>query len=116
MSEENTLEAFARARMDDAVRRRDEWIAARILEIAPSLADVPERTTRFLQSVQRMLAATNPREAGQYAAEVVTQATTVALLRVEYARVVEHLAARAPLEFSVPVQQTPALPSSTVGR
>lgn len=99
-------EAYLRLAMDDAVRRRDEWIAARILEIAPSFADAPERTTRFLQNVQRMLAAANPREAAQYAAEVAREVETVALLNVEYKRLVVHLAARAPLEFSVPVQET----------
>lgn len=98
-----TDEDVCRLAMDDAVRRRDEWVAARLREVAPALADVPEQTTRFLQNVQRMLAASNGYDAAVYAGEVVREARTVAALNVEHRRLAAHLMALAPLEFSVHV-------------
>lgn len=89
--------------LNDAVRRRDEWVAARLREVAPVLADVPERRARLLQSVQCMLVASNGHEASRYAREVAREAKAVAILNVEYNRTVARLMERAPLELRLPV-------------
>ena len=87
-------------RLAGAFDRRAEqqraWVDAKMQEIAPTLADVPERIDRFLLSVRMMLAASNGYEAAQYAQEVAREAEIVALLNVEYKRALERLAALAP--------------------
>jgi hypothetical protein len=82
--------------MADAVAERDAWIEAQARDIAPHLADVPERINQLLASVQRMLAASDHREAQQYAQEVAREAPTVAHLHVERMRLMLHLMERAP--------------------
>lgn len=90
---------FTEAMIDAGAREQDAWIDAQIREHAPALADVPERVARFLSNVQRMMAASNPREAEQYAAEVAREAGTLAIMRVEWTRLRVFYAERAPLKI-----------------
>lgn len=77
-------------------RERETWIDAQIRERAPALADIPERTARFLSNVQRMMVASTLREVEQYAAEVVREAPTLAIMRYEWIRLRAYYADRAP--------------------
>lgn len=83
-----------------AAARRDAWVQARLREVAPSLATVPEQVQRLLSNVQNMLAASSAIEAGRYASEVMRDAATAAMLHVEWKRFTAELMARAPLELS----------------
>lgn len=84
-----------------AAERQDSWVDEQIKRHAPALADVPERTARFLSNVHRMMVADNPREAEQYAAEVAREAPTLAVMRCEWSRLRIYYLARAPMELRV---------------
>ena len=85
----------------EAAERQDAWVDAQIERHAPALADVPERARRFLSNVQRMMVADNPREAERYAAEVASEAATLAIMRCEWSRLRIYYLARAPMELRV---------------
>lgn len=84
--------------------RRDQRIDAELRRIAPHLADVPERVSRFLSNVQRMLASSGL-EARRYAAEVAREAEEIAILRAEWAEMrarIAETAAPPPLRIPHP--------------
>lgn len=75
--------------------RRDQRIDTELRRAAPELADVPERVSRFLANVQRMLVSSGL-EARGYAVEVAREAEEVAVLRGEWAAARARIAERVP--------------------
>lgn len=97
VSAEEWQTADLESMLNYAGERRRAWVETRLREISPDLADVPDRQARFLANVQAMLAASSAMEASRFAEEVAREAMTLAVLRVEWARVSARLMATAPM-------------------
>lgn len=86
------------------------WVAEQLRQLAPDLADVPDRRRRFLEAAQRLLVATNTNEAAGLAAMVASEAHSLAILGPEYHHEAARLWSIAPLRIvlSPPVEDTPS--------